>query len=162
MAIYSTFSQRAYDQIIHDVCIQKLPVTLCLDRAGLVGEDGPTHHGAFDLSFLRHIPNIKILAPRDEPELQAALITSLEPRSAAGLSRYPRGSAPGRPLPNAEPLISLPPLPLGEGELLREGTDAVVIAVGSMVVAAQNAAERLFTGNGRTCRIRRPLDQASA
>ena len=138
VAIYSTFSQRAYDQIIHDVCIQKLPVTLCLDRAGLVGEDGPTHHGAFDLSFLRHIPNIKILAPRDEPELQAALITSLNL---------------GRPLPNAEPLISLPPLPLGEGELLREGTDAVVIAVGSMVVAAQNAAERLFTETGRSVAV---------
>lgn len=70
VAIYSTFSQRAYDQIIHDVCIQKLPVTLCLDRAGLVGEDGPTHHGAFDLSFLRHIPNIKILAPRDESDFR--------------------------------------------------------------------------------------------
>lgn len=151
-----------YDQIIHDVCIQKLPVTLCLDRAGLVGEDGPTHHGAFDLSFLRHIPNIKILAPRDEPELQAALITSLNLGQPLVI-RYPRGSAPGRPLPNAEPLISLPPLPLGEGELLREGTDAVVIAVGSMVVAAQNAAERLFTGNGpQRGRIRRPLDQASA
>ena len=152
MAIYSTFSQRAYDQIIHDVCIQKLPVTLCLDRAGLVGEDGPTHHGAFDLSFLRHIPNIKILAPRDEPELQAALITSLNLGQPLVI-RYPRGSAPGHPLPNAEPLISLPPLPLGEGELLREGTDAVVIAVGSMVVAAQNAAERLFTETGRSVAV---------
>ena len=152
VAIYSTFSQRAYDQIIHDVCIQKLPVTLCLDRAGLVGEDGPTHHGAFDLSFLRHIPNIKILAPRDEPELQAALITSLNLGQPLVI-RYPRGSAPGRPLPNAEPLISLPPLPLGEGELLREGTDAVVIAVGSMVVAAQNAAERLFTETGRSVAV---------
>ena len=152
VAIYSTFSQRAYDQIIHDVCIQKLPVTLCLDRAGLVGEDGPTHHGAFDLSFLRHIPNIKILAPRDEPELQAALITSLNLGQPLVI-RYPRGSAPGHPLPNAEPLISLPPLPLGEGELLREGTDAVVIAVGSMVVAAQNAAERLFTETGRSVAV---------
>ena len=152
VAIYSTFSQRAYDQIIHDVCIQKLPVTLCLDRAGLVGEDGPTHHGAFDLSFLRHIPNIKILAPRDEPELQAALITSLNLGQPLVI-RYPRGSAPGRPLPNAEPLISLPPLPLGKGELLREGTDAVVFAVGSMVVAAQNAAERLFTETGRSVAV---------
>lgn len=134
------------------MCIQKLPVTLCLDRAGLVGEDGPTHHGAFDLSFLRHIPNIKILAPRDEPELQAALITSLNLGQPLVI-RYPRGSAPGRPLPNAEPLISLPPLPLGEGELLRAGTDAVVIAVGSMVVAAQNAAERLFTETGRSVAV---------
>lgn len=162
MAIYSTFSQRAYDQIIHDVCIQKLPVTLCLDRAGLVGEDGPTHHGAFDLSFLRHIPNIKILAPRDEPELQAALITSLNLGQPLVI-RYPRGSAPGRPLPNAEPLISLPPLPLGEGELLREGTDAVVIAVGSMVVAAPERRRKAFHRNGpQRGRIRRPLDQASA
>ena len=100
-AIYSTFLQRAYDQIIHDVCIQKLPVTLCLDRAGLVGEDGPTHHGAFDLSFLRHIPNIKILAPRDEPELQAALITSLNLGQPLVI-RYPRGSAP-RPPPCPTP-----------------------------------------------------------
>src|SRR5699024_1872420 len=77
VAIYSTFAQRAYDQIVHDVCIQNLPVTLCLDRAGLVGEDGSTHHGAFDLSFLRHIPNLRIIAPRDEVELRAAMVTAL-------------------------------------------------------------------------------------
>ncbi len=152
VAIYSTFSQRAYDQIVHDVCIQKLPVTLCLDRAGLVGEDGPTHHGAFDLSFLRHIPNLNILAPRDEVELQAALITSLNLGQPLVI-RYPRGAATGLPLPDADPLISLPPLPYGEGELLREGADAVIIGVGSMVWPAKRAADRLFAETGRSVAV---------
>ncbi len=142
VAIYSTFAQRAYDQIVHDVCLQNLPVTLCLDRAGLVGEDGPTHHGAFDLSFLRHIPNLLIVAPRDEVELQAALFT------APGLERpfairYPRGEASGRALPETPR-----PLPFAEGELLREGKDVAILAIGSMVLPALAAAERLATDNG--------------
>ena len=152
VAIYSTFSQRAYDQIVHDVCIQKLPVTLCLDRAGLVGEDGPTHHGAFDLSFLRHIPNLNMLAPRDEAELQAALITSLNLGQPLVI-RYPRGAATGLPLPDADPLISLPPLPYGEGELIREGADAVIIGVGSMVWPAKRAADKLFAETGRSVAV---------
>lgn len=152
VAIYSTFAQRSYDQIVHDVCIQNLPVTLCLDRAGLVGEDGPTHHGAFDLSFLRHIPNLKMLAPRDEAELQASLVTALSLGEPLVI-RYPRGTATGRPLPEADPLISLPPLPLGRGELLRDGTDAAIIAVGSMVLPAQRAAERLFAESGRSVAV---------
>ena len=152
VAIYSTFCQRAYDQIVHDVCIQKLPVTLCLDRAGLVGEDGPTHHGAFDLSFLRHIPNLNLLAPRDEPELQSALITALSLGQPLVI-RYPRGAAPGHPLHDLESLNTLPPLPVGQGELLRDGTEAAVIAVGSMVVPAQKAADRLFEETGHSAAV---------
>lgn len=142
VAIYSTFAQRAYDQIVHDVCLQDLPVTLCLDRAGLVGEDGPTHHGAFDLSFLRHIPNLFIVAPRDEVELQAALFTAPHLDHPFAI-RYPRGEASGRALPDRPQ-----PLPLAEGELLREGKDAAILAVGSMVLPALAAAERLAADNG--------------
>ena len=139
VAIYSTFAQRAYDQIVHDVCIQNLPVTLCLDRAGLVGEDGATHHGAFDFSFLRHIPNMHIIAPRDEAELQAALVTA--PNFDAPLAiRYPRGAATGAVLPDIE---TVQPLVPGQGELLRDGTDALVLAAGSMVIPALTAAEEL-------------------
>lgn len=138
VAIYSTFAQRAYDQIVHDLCLQHLPVTLCLDRAGLVGEDGPTHHGVFDFAFLRHIPNMSILAPRDEGELQRALVTALH--FGAPLSiRYPRGAGIGVPL--ADMNTAWPePLPLGQGELLREGTHGVFIALGSMVQTALAAA----------------------
>lgn len=142
VAIYSTFAQRAYDQIVHDVCLQNLPVTLCLDRGGLVGEDGPTHHGAFDLSFLRHIPNLHILAPRDEAELQAAMITALKLGKPLAI-RYPRGEATGCPLPDAEALLSLPGLIPGEGELLRDGTDAAIVSAGSMTMPALAVAKRL-------------------
>lgn len=148
VAIYSTFAQRAYDQIVHDVCLQNLPVTLCLDRAGLVGEDGSTHHGAFDLSFLRHIPNLRIIAPRDEVELRAAMVTALS-LSSPFVLRYPRGTATGRPLPPVESILTLPTLPPGEGELVREGKDAVIFAVGSMVVPAQAAAEKFAASTGQ-------------
>lgn len=136
VAIYSTFAQRAYDQIIHDVCIQKLPVTFCLDRAGIVGEDGATHHGAFDISFLRCIPNMSILAPRDEAELQSAIYTALSFNSPLAI-RYPKGNGIGVTLPNES--TSLP----FEGELLKEGYDVVIIAIGSMVMPAYNAAQQL-------------------
>lgn len=144
VAVYSTFAQRAYDQIVHDVCLQHLPVTLCLDRAGLVGEDGPTHHGAFDLSFLRHIPQLRILAPRDEVELQAALVTALD-LDGPLVIRYPKGPGTGRTLPS---LSEVSPLVPGEGELIREGKDAVIVAVGSVVSPALQAAERLGTEGG--------------
>lgn len=144
VAVYSTFAQRAYDQIVHDVCLQHLPVTLCLDRAGLVGEDGPTHHGAFDLSFLRHIPQLRILAPRDEVELQAALVTALE-LDGPLVIRYPKGPGTGRTLPS---LSEVSPLVPGEGELIREGKDALIVAVGSVVIPALQAAERLRTEGG--------------
>ncbi len=94
VAIYSTFLQRAYDQIVHDVCLQNLPVVFAIDRAGLVGEDGPTHHGAFDLSYLRHIPNLTLMAPKDAEELGDMLYTALQANSPVAL-RYPRGEAAG-------------------------------------------------------------------
>lgn len=147
VAVYSTFAQRAYDQIVHDVCLQNLPVTICLDRAGLVGEDGPTHHGVFDIAFLRHIPNMNFIAPRDEGELQRALI--LAPQLNAPLAiRYPRGAGVGIQLPeiSPDPTVPLPdPLPVGEGELLRAdpGSDILLLPIGNMVQPALEAANRL-------------------
>jgi len=143
VAIYSTFLQRSYDQIVHDVCLQNLPVTFCLDRGGLVGEDGATHHGAFDLSFLRHIPNLMVMAPGNEAELPAMLATAVSSGVPAAI-RYPRGAGEGLPVPE------LPePLPIGRGELLREGTDAVIVAIGSRVMPALAAANELAAETGR-------------
>ncbi|MCA1945362.1 MAG: 1-deoxy-D-xylulose-5-phosphate synthase [Desulfovibrio sp.] len=143
VAIYSTFLQRSYDQVVHDVCLQNLPVLFCLDRGGLVGEDGPTHHGAFDLAYLRHIPNLVLMAPKDEPELQRMLATALELSGPAAI-RYPRGVGPGAPvLDDSRPI---PPIPLGQGELLRDGADCAdccIIALGSRVYPALEAAQRL-------------------
>ena len=136
-AIYSTFAQRAYDQLLHDVCLQNLPVTLCLDRAGLVGDDGPTHHGVFDLSYLRMMPNMTVMAPKDENELRRLLITALSLDGPAAI-RYPRGTAAGVPLTD-----DVQPLPLGKGEILREGGDVCFLAVGSMTANALQAAELL-------------------
>lgn len=130
VAIYSTFLQRSYDQIVHDVCLQDLPVTFCLDRGGLVGEDGATHHGAFDLSYLRHIPNMTLMAPKDEAELQRMLLTSVNHNGPAAI-RYPRGAGLGVALDE-----NLKPLETGRGELLKEGGDALIVAVGSRVYPA--------------------------
>jgi 1-deoxy-D-xylulose-5-phosphate synthase len=116
-AIYSTFLQRAYDQIVHDVCLQKLPVVFAMDRSGLVGDDGPTHHGAFDIAYLRCIPNIVVMAPRDEAMLVHMLHTALDHDGPTAL-RYPRGEAVGVPLPDVPQLI-----PIGTGEILREAPD---------------------------------------
>lgn len=136
-ALYSTFLQRAYDNVLHDVCLQQLPVTFALDRGGLVGADGPTHHGVFDYSFLRHIPNLVVCAPRDELELQRAMVTASQ-HDGPFVYRYPRGSG------NGQPLVDEPqPLTIGEGETLREGTDVVLVAVGSSVAQSLLAAERL-------------------
>ncbi|MFW5735261.1 MAG: 1-deoxy-D-xylulose-5-phosphate synthase, partial [Oceanidesulfovibrio sp.] len=137
VAIYSTFLQRSYDQIVHDVCLQKLPVVFCLDRAGLVGEDGPTHHGAFDIAYLRHIPELVMMAPKDEAELQIMLATALDCGKPVAI-RYPRGLGVGAKL-SYDPHT----LPLGEGELIREGTDAMVIALGSRVYPALEGAAAL-------------------
>ena len=143
VAVYSTFLQRAYDQIIHDVCLQNLPVTFCVDRAGLVGEDGPTHQGAFDLAFLRHIPNLTLFAPKDEAELQQGLATALVHDGPFAL-RYPRGLAPGVRLPE-----TLSPLPVGRGEFLRRGASGLaVVAAGNRVMAAVKAARRLHEEEG--------------
>lgn len=142
VAIYSTFMQRSYDQIVHDVCLQSLNVTLCLDRCGLVGEDGATHHGVFDISYLRHIPNLVIMAPRDEAELQRMLVTALDHPGPVAL-RYPRGVGEGAVL--AEVPSSLP---IGWGEMVREGGDGVVVALGSRVSPALEAAATLFGETG--------------
>lgn len=137
VAVYSTFLQRAYDQIVHDVCLQNLPVVFAMDRGGLVGEDGPTHHGVFDLSYLRHIPNMVVMAPKDENELRHMLKTALLHKGPIAL-RYPRGQGLGVSLDT-----QLMELPIGCGELLREGDDAALVAVGAMVPEAVAAAEIL-------------------
>ncbi len=138
VAIYSTFLQRAYDQVIHDVCLQKLPVVFCVDRAGLVGEDGPTHQGAFDLAYLRHIPNLTMFAPKDEAELAHGLATALEHNGPFAL-RWPRGLGVGVPLPEAGV-----PLPIGRGEFLcRAESGLAVVALGNRVHPALAAANRL-------------------
>ncbi len=134
VAIYSTFLQRAYDQIIHDVCLQNLPVVFALDRSGIVGEDGPTHHGLFDLSYLRSIPNLVVMAPKDENEIQHMLKTAVECGRPAAV-RYPRGQGAGVRLDNQPRL-----LPLGKGEIIRKGSDLAVLAIGSCVYPAEMAA----------------------
>ncbi|MDH3503223.1 MAG: 1-deoxy-D-xylulose-5-phosphate synthase [Nitrospirota bacterium] len=137
ICMYSTFLQRAYDQVVHDVATQNLPVTFCIDRGGLVAEDGTTHHGAFDFAFLRHVPNMVIMAPKDENELQHMVQTGLVHDGPVAV-RYPRGSSLGVPL-DSEPI----PLSIGQGELLSDGRDVAIIAIGVMVSEAMKAAERL-------------------
>jgi len=135
VCIYSTFLQRAYDQIVHDVCLQNLHVVFCIDRGGLVGEDGPTHHGAFDLSYLRHIPNMTIMAPKDELEFQHMLYTALLHKGPVAI-RYPRGSGYGKELIN-----SFSEIEIGKGELIKNGNDLLIIAIGNMVYPALFAAQ---------------------
>lgn len=137
VTIYSTFMQRAYDQVLHDVCLQNLPVTFAMDRGGLVGADGPTHHGVFDCSFLRHIPNLTFVVPRNELELRRAMKTaSLTDGPFA--YRYPRGNGEGLPCDGP-----VEPLPIGKGELLRDGKDGLIIAVGVLVGEVLLAAKQL-------------------
>jgi len=137
VVIYSTFLQRALDQIIHDVCLQNLPVTFALDRAGVVGDDGPTHHGVFDLSYLRFVPNLILMAPKDENELQHMLHTAIFHDGPAAV-RYPRGSGEGVELSD-----DLTEIPIGKGELLREGNDILLLPVGNRVYPAMEAADGL-------------------
>ncbi len=157
VAIYSTFLQRAYDQIIHDVCIEKLPVTFALDRGGLVGEDGPTHHGQFDLSYLRALPNMVVMAPRNENELRKMLVTAIQHNGPIAL-RYPRGSAEGIPLDQ-----ELKPLTIGKGQVLIKGDDLVIFAIGNMANEAVTAANLLKKENILAtvvdCRFVKPLDK---
>lgn len=143
-AIYSTFLQRAYDQVIHDVCIQRLPVIFCMDRAGLVGDDGITHHGAFDLAYLAPLPNVQIMAPKDLDEFEAML--RFAARAAAGpvAIRYPRGGVLRNPdLPIAEFMDPKAPIEVGKGEWLVEGRDVALLALGSMVYPALEASALL-------------------
>jgi 1-deoxy-D-xylulose-5-phosphate synthase len=157
-AVYSTFLQRAYDQMIHDVCLQKLPVVFAIDRAGIVGEDGETHQGIFDLCYLRSIPGMAVMAPRNEDELQHMLYTALHGAPGPSALRYPRDKGEGVAL--KEPHL----LPWGQGELLREGKDLLVAAAGTVVNAALAAAERLFNEEGIdaaviNARFVKPLDE---
>jgi 1-deoxy-D-xylulose-5-phosphate synthase len=155
-AIYSTFLQRAYDQVVHDVCLQNLDVTFALDRAGLVGADGATHQGLYDISYLRSLPNTVVMAPKDENELQHMLATAIEYPGPAAV-RFPRGGGVGVPL---DPDIKK--IPVGEAELLRDGDDALIVAIGTMVHPALEAAQEL-AGQGISvavlnARFVKPLD----
>ena len=159
VAIYSTFLQRAYDQLIHDVGIQNLPVMFVLDRAGIVGADGPTHQGQYDISYLRAVPNFTVMAPKDEAELQQMMVTCLQHDGPTAL-RIPRGSGEGVLLMEE----GWEALPIGRGELLREGNDLVIVAYGSMVAPAMETAGLLeaagLSASVINARFLRPLDQA--
>jgi 1-deoxy-D-xylulose-5-phosphate synthase len=157
-AIYSTFLQRAFDQIVHDVCLQELDVTFAMDRAGLVGDDGPTHHGVFDIAYLRCLPNITLAAPRDEAQLKHLLRTALTQGGPFGL-RYPRGEGVGVELPSPRDVRAIP---VGRGEMLREGTRVALVGYGSGVGKALEAADLLAEGGLEVtvadARFAKPLD----
>jgi 1-deoxy-D-xylulose-5-phosphate synthase len=138
VGIYSTFLQRAYDQIVHDVCLQRLPVTFAIDRAGFAGDDGRTHHGIFDLTYLRCLPNMTVMAPKDEDELRHMLATAVDEIDGPVAIRYPRGAGAG--VSTADPLHSIP---VGRAEVIRSGGDVAILALGSMVLPAERAAESL-------------------
>ncbi len=160
-AIYSTFLQRAYDQIVHDVCLQKLNVVFAMDRAGLVGDDGPTHHGAFDIAYLRCLPNIVLMAPRDEAMLVDMLHTSLCYDAGPIALRYPRGAGLGVPLPDRPAVIEI-----GTGEILREGERVALLGYGSGVGKALEAAEILeergISATVADARFAKPIDAGLA
>ncbi len=159
VAIYSTFLQRAYDQIIHDVCLQKLPVRFMVDRGGIVGDDGPTHHGVFDLSFLRTVPNLVVASPKDENELASMVRTAAAHDDGPIAVRYPRGSGRGVRMDYDPPLI-----PIGSAEVLREGGDLAIVAIGSMVGTALDVAGLLamdgIEASVVNARFVKPLDEA--
>ncbi|RMG04249.1 MAG: 1-deoxy-D-xylulose-5-phosphate synthase [Nitrospirae bacterium] len=155
VAIYSTFLQRGYDEIIHDVCLQNLPVIFALDRAGLVGDDGPTHHGAFDLSYLRHIPNLTVMAPKDGDEFREMLKFAITLKRPVAI-RYPRGRC------TEKFDIASTPVEAGQGEIIFEGTDIGIIGIGNTVYPAYLAAKRLISEGVSTtlvnARFVKPLD----
>ena len=155
VAIYSTFLQRAYDQLIHDVALQNLPVVFALDRGGLVGADGPTHHGAFDLSYLRCIPNMTVMAPSDENECRQMLYTGFMLETPSAI-RYPRGTGPG-----AEIAASMKALPIGKGEVRREGKRVAILAFGAMLKPALEAGAEL-NATVANMRFVKPLDRELA
>jgi 1-deoxy-D-xylulose-5-phosphate synthase len=166
VAIYSTFLQRAYDQIVHDVCLQKLNVTFAMDRAGLVGDDGPTHHGTFDIAYLRCLPNIVLMAPRDEAMLVNMLHTAINHDDGPVAIRYPRGEGAGVPLPKRAKKI-----PIGTGEILREadreGSSRVALlgygsGVGKALDAADLLVERGVAVTVADARFAKPIDAGLA
>ena len=156
-AIYSTFLQRAYDQIVHDVALQSLPVVFAMDRAGLVGDDGPTHHGVFDIAYMRPLPNMTVMAPRDEAQLVHLLHTAIAHESGPVALRYPRGEGTGAPLPDKPQLIEI-----GTGEILREGRRVAILGYGFGVAKALEAADLLAAGGldvtVADARFAKPLD----
>ncbi len=157
-AIYSTFLQRAYDEVLHDVCLQDLPVVIALDRAGIVGQDGSTHHGLFDISYLRHIPNIVIMAPKDENELKNLLLTAINMKRPAVI-RYPRGESLGK-----DASSSIKELPMGKAEVIREGEELNILATGTMVHPSIEAVEKIEKEMSVrigviNCRFIKPLDE---
>jgi 1-deoxy-D-xylulose-5-phosphate synthase len=157
VAIYSTFLQRAYDQILHDVCLESLPVIFAVDRGGIVGEDGPTHHGLFDLSYLRSLPNMTVMAPKDENELRRMMVTAIHHSTGPIAFRYPRGCGSGVAL-DAE----ITTLEIGRGEILFDGQDVLILAIGSTVASAVDA-RRILSEKGIdatvvNCRFVKPLD----
>ena len=156
--IYSTFLQRAFDQIVHDVCIQNLPVFFCLDRAGIVGADGPTHQGMYDIAYMRCIPNMVMMAPKDEAELQRMIVTGINHLDSPISMRYPRGNGYGVPLMEE----GWEPLPIGKGEILRQGDDVLLVAYGSMVYPSMQVAEILsehsIEATVINARFAKPLD----
>lgn len=156
VAIYSTFLQRGFDQIVHDVCLDSLPVVFAIDRGGLVGEDGPTHHGVFDLSFLRSLPNMVVMAPKDENELRRMLLTAVEHPGPIAL-RYPRGKGTG-----VEIEKEIRPVEIGKAEIVKEGNDILILAIGRAVLDAMEATD-IMEKNGISamvvnCRFVKPLD----
>ncbi len=156
-AIYSTFMQRAYDMVIHDVCLQRLPVTFCMDRAGVSPSDGPTHHGLFDIAYLRCVPNVTLMQPKDEDEFSDMLYTALK-SGAPMFIRYPRGAAAGKAI-KAQPAL----IPLGKAEVLRAGVDVQLWALGTMVPEAQAFADKLAAETGLSvgvvnARFAKPID----
>ncbi|MFI5296284.1 MAG: 1-deoxy-D-xylulose-5-phosphate synthase [Thermodesulfovibrionales bacterium] len=155
VAIYSTFLQRAYDEIVHDVCLQNLPVVFAIDRAGIVGEDGPTHNGLYDLSYLRHIPGLVLMSPKDGNEMRKMFEFAIRHQGPSAI-RYPRGKVPAAHMPCSE-------ITLGRGELLKEGPDLAFLAIGSCVLPALRAAERLEKAGVHAsvinARFVKPLDE---
>jgi 1-deoxy-D-xylulose-5-phosphate synthase len=160
VAIYSTFLQRAFDQIVHDVCMPSLPVVFAVDRGGLVGEDGPTHHGHFDITYLRSLPNITVMAPKDENELQHMIYTALQQPGPVAI-RYPRGNGLGVTMDKGYKAI-----PVGQAEMVKEGNDLMILALGNTVQPSLVAAEDLETEGISTsvinCRFVKPLDEKIA
>ena len=160
VAVYSTFLQRAYDQVAHDVCLQNLPVVLALDRAGLVGEDGETHHGLFDIAYLRHLPQMTVMAPSDRREMERLLLTALACRGPAAI-RYPRGGA----VETLDEEAGSGPVPIGQARLLRSGADVALVALGSMVQLALETASILESHGVEAAvldaRFAKPLDEES-
>jgi len=158
VAIYSTFLQRAYDQIVHDVCLEAHHVVFVLGRGGIVGEDGPTHNGVFDFSYLRSLPNMVVMTPKDENEMRRMLLTAISHHGPIAL-RLPKGSGEG-----AEIEEKISPVPIGKGEVLREGEDVLVLAVGRTVGECLSACESLEKEGIRAtvvnCRFVKPLDKA--